>query len=567
MPIRPPLLRLASVTLSLAFIALAAPALAEEKVETELVSWGAAGKEQVGTSFAVFGHLGFGTRLNNSPYGEPFEPSGPLFGISALAKPMWWFSLGLGYEHLNFGQDRKDEEPALFKEVERDLNTLWALGRLYPVRNDNIALYLGLGGGVAWQRFDASFASAAVNPTVNLDPRVCSGNDAGGLAFKGGIGVEAPIAGGVGVMAELGFDRYQLSGAELDQCALGAGNATVFGLRLGVDLGFERKRKPQPEQAPPPPPPPDRDTDGIVDAIDACPDVPGYAHPDPAKNGCPPPKDADQDGIVDEVDACPQVAGVAHPDPAKNGCPPPKDTDGDTVTDDVDACVDIPGLRTIDPATNGCPGDTDGDGFRDDKDGCPTEKGVANEDPKKNGCPAVQVTKAEIIINQQVQFDFDLATIKEVSFPLLDDVAKTLKEHPELLKVEVQGHTDNQGKPEHNRTLSQNRAQAVRKALVKRGVDFLRLEAKGYGQDVPIADNESEEGRKKNRRVQFKILQQKDPSAPQDKPVSPPPATDKKPVGASNVAPSPDKKPAEPKPADKKPAIPLPSPKKPAGTN
>ncbi len=544
MPICRPLLHIPYTTLALAVLSLAAPAMAEENSETEVVSWGAAGKDQVGTSFAVFGHLGFGTRLNDSPYGEPFEPSGPLFGISGFVKPVWRFSVGLGYEHLNFGQDRKDEGSTVFKEVERDLNTLWALGRFYPVRNENIALYLGLGGGVTWQRLDASFATAAVNPNVNLNPQVCSANDSGAFGFRGGIGIEAPIAGGVGVMAELGFDRYQLSSAELDGCALGAGNATLFGLRLGVDVGFERKRKPMPEQAPPPPPP-DRDGDGIADASDACPDAPGYAHPDPAKNGCPPPKDTDLDGIADDYDACPTVVGVANPDPAKNGCPPPKDTDGDTVTDDADACVDIPGLRTNDPATNGCPGDTDGDGFRDDKDGCPTEKGIANEDPKKNGCPAVQVTKAEIVINEQVQFDFDLATIKEVSFPLLDQVAQTLKEHPEILKVEVQGHTDNQGKPEHNKTLSQNRAQAVRKALVKRGVDFLRLEAKGYGQDVPIADNESEEGRKKNRRVQFKILQQKEPGAPGDKPAAPPAATTVK-------------------PADKKPAIPLPSPKKPA---
>lgn len=553
---RPFVLRLAGASLCLSSLALAAPAFAEE-TETELVSWGAAGKNQVGTSFGLFGHLGFGTRLNDSPYGEPFEPSGPLYGISALAKPMWWFSVGLGYEHLNFGQDRSDIEASQFKEVERDLNTMWGLARLYPVRNEAIALYVGLGGGVAWQRLDASFATAVPNPTVNLNPTVCSANDSGAFGFRGGVGIEAPIAGGVGVMAELGFDRYLLSSAELDGCARGAGNATLFAMRFGVDFGFERKRKAPVEAPPPPPPPPDRDGDGIVDAMDACPDVPGFAHPDPSKNGCPPPKDSDQDGIVDEYDACPAVAGVANPDPAKNGCPPPKDTDGDGVSDDVDACVDIPGLRTSDPATNGCPGDTDGDGFRDDKDGCPTEKGVANEDPKKNGCPVVQLTKAEIVINQQVQFDTDKSTIKEVSFPLLDEVAQTIKDHPEILKLEIQGHTDNQGTAEHNRILSQNRARSVRMALVKRGVDFLRLESKGYGQDVPIADNATEEGRKVNRRVQFKILQRKDETAP--------PAGEKKPEGAA-AQPAP-KKPegTAAQPAPKKPAIPIPAPKAPEG--
>jgi outer membrane protein OmpA-like peptidoglycan-associated protein len=230
------------------------------------------------------------------------------------------------------------------------------------------------------------------------------------------------------------------------------------------------------------------------------------ADPDPKKNGCPPP-DTDGDGIVDPQDACPTVPGVADPDPKKNGCPPP-DTDGDKVPDTSDACPDIPGVATSDPATNGCPPDTDGDGIRDDKDACPLEKGKEDPDPKKNGCPvAVRVTETEIIILQQVQFDTGKATIRSVSDPLLDEVAGVLKDHPEILKIQVQGHTDIRGGRMFNIKLSQDRSDSVMKALVQRGIAPERLQAKGYGPDVPIGDNKTEEGRQKNRRVQFNILE------------------------------------------------------------
>lgn len=283
----------------------------------------------------------------------------------------------------------------------------------------------------------------------------------------------------------------------------------------------------------PPAPPPDRDKDGILDSVDACPDTPGVDNPDPKKHGCPPPGDKDKDGILDDVDACVDVPGVASQDPTLHGCPPP-DKDGDGVPDAQDACVDIPGLKTNDPATNGCPGDRDGDTIRDDKDACPDEKGKPDPDPKKNGCPvAVRVTEQEIIILQQVQFDTARATIKKVSDPLLDEVAAVLKEHPEITKLEVQGHTDNRGGRAYNIKLSQDRADAVRKAMEKRGIAAERMTAKGYGPDVPIADNGTDEGRQKNRRVQFKI-------------------TEKKPKDLAQPGPQPAPQPAQPQPQPKK---------------
>jgi OOP family OmpA-OmpF porin len=252
------------------------------------------------------------------------------------------------------------------------------------------------------------------------------------------------------------------------------------------------------------------------------------------------------------------VKGVPSEDPTKNGCPP--DKDGDGIIDAEDACPDIKGIKTSDPATNGCPGDRDGDTVRDDKDACPDEKGKPDPDPSKNGCPqSVRVTETEVIILQQVQFDTNKATIKKVSDPLLDEVAGVFREHPEILKIEVQGHTDNKGAPALNKKLSQDRAESVKKALIARGIREGRMVPKGYGPDKPIGDNATDEGRQKNRRVQFLILEKttKDKAPPADP--LPEPAAGKKPAIIKQPATTAPKAPAPKAPAPKAPA---PKPKK-----
>ena len=302
---------------------------------------------------------------------------------------------------------------------------------------------------------------------------------------------------------------------------------------------------------------PDSDGDGIYDLQDACPTLKGLPNADPAKNGCP--VDTDGDGIYDEQDACPAIKGVANADPKLNGCP--ADRDGDGIYDVEDACPDIKGIKTSDPATNGCPGDTDGDTIRDDKDACPNEKGKPDPDPTKNGCPqAVRVTETEVVILQQVQFDTSKATIKKVSDPLLDEVAGVFKEHPELTKIEVQGHTDSKGVPAMNKTLSQQRADSVKKALVKRGIVADRLIPKGYGQDKPIADNGTDEGRQKNRRVQFVILEK----TTKDGKVIQMGAKDQPPTVGITAPPAPTPAPKANAPAPKQPAPKAPAPKAPA---
>jgi OOP family OmpA-OmpF porin len=269
--------------------------------------------------------------------------------------------------------------------------------------------------------------------------------------------------------------------------------------------------------------PSDKDGDGIVDAEDACIDVPGVKDADPKKNGCPPDKDGD--GIYDKDDACPDVAGMPDPDPKKNGCPP--DKDADTIPDAQDACPDVPGVADPEPKPNGCPPDKDGDTILDKDDACPDVPGQANPDPAKNGCPLVVLTAKAIEINEQVHFEYNKANILPDSDTLLTAVAQVLKDHPEIKKISIEGHTDNKGAPAYNATLSQKRADAVMKWLVDHGIEKKRMSAKGFGQTKPIADNKTDEGREKNRRVEFKIVEKDESAAPPPAPAPAPAPTPK----------------------------------------
>jgi outer membrane protein OmpA-like peptidoglycan-associated protein len=286
------------------------------------------------------------------------------------------------------------------------------------------------------------------------------------------------------------------------------------------------------------PTPTDRDGDGVPDAQDACPDQAGIASNDPRTNGCPAPaSDADADGVPDSQDACPKVAGQRTSDAKTNGCPPdkdadgvadaadacpaeagppandpkqngcPLDSDGDGVRDDQDACPSIKGAKSDDPKRNGCPPDKDNDGIPDAEDACPDVPGVKQADPKHNGCRLARLIKEEslIAITQQVQFDHAKATIRPESDALLQDVAKVLREFPEIEQIEIGGHTDNTGPAYTNRKLSAERAAAVMKWLLDHGIEKKRLQSRGYGPDKPMADNKTDEGRAKNRRVEFRV--------------------------------------------------------------
>lgn len=257
---------------------------------------------------------------------------------------------------------------------------------------------------------------------------------------------------------------------------------------VGLTMTLDRSQP----KSPPAAPPPDGDGDGFTDATDACPTEAGVA-----PNGCP--ADSDGDKVIDRLDKCPTQAG-----PAPDGCPPPPDRDGDKVSDLEDDCPDVPG-----DFRRGCPNpDPDGDGVLAENDKCPKEPETVNGYQDSDGCPdelPAQVKKFSGVI-AGIEFDFGKATIRPGSRPVLDSAIETLKAYPEL-KLQIAGHTDDQGPRDKNVELSQKRAESVKAYFVSKGIAAERLSTRGAGPDEPLVKENTTAARQKNRRIEFKLVQ------------------------------------------------------------
>jgi outer membrane protein OmpA-like peptidoglycan-associated protein len=120
----------------------------------------------------------------------------------------------------------------------------------------------------------------------------------------------------------------------------------------------------------------------------------------------------------------------------------------------------------------------------------------------------VEITADKLVITEKIQFDFDTATIKPESYPLLEEIAQAINAHPRLHKISIEGHTDSAGEAAYNLKLSKNRAAAVLHHLTLQAVDAQRLSATGFGEARPIASNDDAEGMEANRRVEFIITEQ-----------------------------------------------------------
>jgi len=122
--------------------------------------------------------------------------------------------------------------------------------------------------------------------------------------------------------------------------------------------------------------------------------------------------------------------------------------------------------------------------------------------------PRVEVRDNKIVIAEKIQFEYDKATILPASFGLLDEVAAVIKQNPHIKKIQIEGHASSEGGADHNQRLSDDRARSVMAYLAGHGVPKERLVARGFGVDRPIADNDTPEGRERNRRVEFNIVEQ-----------------------------------------------------------
>ena len=252
----------------------------------------------------------------------------------------------------------------------------------------------------------------------------------------------------------------------------------------------------------------DRDGDGLDDDVDVCPDEAEDKDGFEDKDGCPD-LDNDRDGIPDDRDRCPNEAEDRDGFEDDDGCPD-KDNDRDGIQDELDKCPleaeDFDGYEDDD----GCPDkDNDGDGIPDDVDGCPDVAENINGFEDSDGCvdqpPLARIEKCKIVIADKVYFDTNKAVIKAVSFPLLNEVARIIRENADISKVMIEGHTDSDGRASANLSLSDKRSKAVRKYLISQGIKSSALTAKGYGQTKPIGDNKTEDGKEMNRRVEFGV--------------------------------------------------------------
>ncbi|MDQ3369692.1 MAG: OmpA family protein [Myxococcota bacterium] len=181
--------------------------------------------------------------------------------------------------------------------------------------------------------------------------------------------------------------------------------------------------------------------------------------------------------------------------------PPPGDRDGDKVPDDVDQCItqpeDFDGFEDAD----GCPDlDNDRDGIVDASDRCPLEAEARNGWQDEDGCPDAVI--AELA---GIGFEYDSAKLDSASADLLERAYQILKDNP-AIAIEVSGHTSAEGNADRNLELSLRRAEAVEAYLIKRGIADARILTVGHGSDVPLADNATADGRRKNRRIEFRIV-------------------------------------------------------------
>ena len=310
----------------------------------------------------------------------------------------------------------------------------------------NKEFYFGFDGGLGFNiwftRSFAFYAEAAYGGIMGVDPKEFTTVDENGLPLKDANG------------DELYPDAYD----------------GTYNLTDNLNYSFGFRVCPGKEA--------DTDGDGIADRDDACPDEFGVAEFD----GCP---DTDGDGIQDSEDACPTEAGK----PEFNGCP---DRDNDGIIDSEDACPDDAGPAEF----NGCP-DSDGDGIIDKNDKCPTEPGV----PEFDGCPPPPPPPLDLTI--VVYFDINKTILDNDDKALLDKLADQLMNSEESTII-ANGYTDNTGADTYNQKLSERRAKAVKDYLVGKGIAAERITTKGYGETNPAATNDTQEGRAKNRRVEFK---------------------------------------------------------------
>ena len=234
----------------------------------------------------------------------------------------------------------------------------------------------------------------------------------------------------------------------------------------------------------------DSDGDGVSDNEDACPMTPTGAMVN--SSGCP--VDGDQDGVPDGLDDCPNTDRAAIGLVDIFGCAVDADFDG--FPDYADTCPQSPIGAAVDET--GCPVDTDADGVPDGLDDCPnTLYGV---DVDRFGCINLSMLDKPMVLN--INYAPGSYEIDPIRKEMLDGLARVLNFVSDI-KLEISGYTDNIGTSTANQSLSEKRANRVRDYLAILGIASERMTVFGRGESNFVADNQTSEGRAKNRRIEI----------------------------------------------------------------
>jgi OOP family OmpA-OmpF porin len=323
-----------------------------------------------------------------------------------------------------------------------------------------------------------------LNPDGSFSPYLLLG--AGYLGTKTNSGSEENRpsgSAGLGFEWKLGDSALSIRGDYRFRLAWEEDNSLTDRIAtLGLQYSFGHRRSA--------PPVIDSDNDGIQDVFDQCPHSDAGVTVD--STGCEIFVDSDGDGIMDRQDLCANTPEGAPVD--KYGCL--RDLDGDGVTDDIDECPNTVSGAAI--YVNGCERDDDGDNVVNHLDECPNTRANAPVDAR--GCEIGSTVEL-----RGVNFASNSDRLLTGAEQVLDDAIEWLKKNPHLI-VEVAGHTDSDGAASANLGLSERRAYTVRDYLIYGGIGEARLTARGYGESEPIADNATTEGKAENRRVELRIL-------------------------------------------------------------
>jgi outer membrane protein OmpA-like peptidoglycan-associated protein len=259
----------------------------------------------------------------------------------------------------------------------------------------------------------------------------------------------------------------------------------------------------------------DRDHDGAADIDDACPDDPEDGLPPKANDGCPA-TDPDNDGVLLADDRCPYAKEDGLPPNPSDGCPT-DDEDHDGVANAKDKCpLQQEDNLPPDPG-DGCPApDQDQDGIADANDKCPAQAETMNGYRDEDGCPdtapgevAYDQSSGSIVVpeTRKIDFELDKADLTDVARKTVAEIGKILKDHPEIQRLEIEGHASSKGDAQYNVNLTERRARAVGRALAEQGVAENRLVPIGYGEYCPAVDRGDEVDDPVNRRVLLKAVQ------------------------------------------------------------